>query len=635
MLKHLKQNLLFVCIITASCAFSQLTNTGAQINVPADVYLNAQCDIINENVGTTNGIINNEGVIITSGHINNEGEFLGLPQSYVRLNGAAQNLLGTNTFTFGSLVIEGTDDKQLQIGATISDTLLFVSNNILIGNNDLRLLQNALTFGANNSRFVVTDGIGSLISHSMPTATDFDFPVGDNVNSYKPVIINYTGVVDTFAVRVVDGVTPADPTSVQKTYIIKESNLGTSTADIRLAWNSPSHGTAFDSNQALMYQQQAGVFTLLPGTPGASNNAPITAWFYEASGVQFMSVEADSFIVKSAEPPTITQHPQPDAICEYESATFEVSATAINVMSYQWQVNCDGTWVDLADGGTEPHVSGANDSILLLSNVPYPMDGCQFRCIVSTIAGSTTSDPATLTVYPAPQAIILGDTSICEGETAELTAYLGTSYLWSTGDTTQTIFVSPHITTDYSVTITNDYSCTSEATITVDVTPEFFVYLTSDYEPDHDIIKGQVITFTASPETYDNYDFYVDTSLVQSGGFYIYTTSDVENDQIVTVVASVGHCTASDSIKVRVRPVANAFTPFDKDGRNDIFAKGVHLIIFNRWGQLLYEGVEGWDGTYNGQRVSPGTYYYVMTLNKGEDTELKLTGHVALISLND
>lgn len=63
----------------------------------------------------------------------------------------------------------------------------------------------------------------------------------------------------------------------------------------------------------------------------------------------------------------------------------------------------------------------------------------------------------------------------------------------------------------------------------------------------------------------------------------------------------------------------NAFSP-NGDGINDIYKpktgfKSIvefHAIIFNRWGQKLFEWDDpstGWDGTYNGTPVKDGVYY--------------------------
>ncbi|MBQ4215891.1 MAG: gliding motility-associated C-terminal domain-containing protein, partial [Bacteroidales bacterium] len=66
--------------------------------------------------------------------------------------------------------------------------------------------------------------------------------------------------------------------------------------------------------------------------------------------------------------------------------------------------------------------------------------------------------------------------------------------------------------------------------------------------------------------------------------------------------------------------IPNVFTP-NGDGINDIFFDGMpetELIIINRWGQELYKGLGGWDGTYNGKEMSAGTYFYMITLPNGK-----------------
>ena len=72
----------------------------------------------------------------------------------------------------------------------------------------------------------------------------------------------------------------------------------------------------------------------------------------------------------------------------------------------------------------------------------------------------------------------------------------------------------------------------------------------------------------------------------------------------------------------------NGFSPND-DGINDIYkAKEGYqslvefrAIIFNRWGQKIYEWTDpagGWDGTFHGQDVKQGTYF-VDVVAKGAD----------------
>lgn len=72
----------------------------------------------------------------------------------------------------------------------------------------------------------------------------------------------------------------------------------------------------------------------------------------------------------------------------------------------------------------------------------------------------------------------------------------------------------------------------------------------------------------------------------------------------------------------------NAFTP-NGDGFNDVYAPGIdlpvaaayniRLTILNRWGQVLFEGQNEWDGKVNGALVESGTYYAVIKYNDPND----------------
>jgi gliding motility-associated-like protein len=77
--------------------------------------------------------------------------------------------------------------------------------------------------------------------------------------------------------------------------------------------------------------------------------------------------------------------------------------------------------------------------------------------------------------------------------------------------------------------------------------------------------------------------------------------------------------------------IPNAFTP-DKDGTNDVFLKGYKVKIVNRWGQLLYKGNDGWDGSLdNGKKASPGTYYYIATIPDTDNGTKDVTGVITLV----
>ena len=138
------------------------------------------------------------------------------------------------------------------------------------------------------------------------------------------------------------------------------------------------------------------------------------------------------------------------------------------------------------------------------------------------------------------------DVSICEGETVTLTATGGDFFLWSTGETTASIQVSPSQTTIYTVEVSDGFSYdTDDVTVFVNSTPN------ANVGSDETICEGETVTLTATGgETY----------LWSTGE----TTPSIEvtplENTTYTVTAFNGGCEDSDSVNVEVNPnpVANA-----------------------------------------------------------------------------
>jgi gliding motility-associated-like protein len=89
--------------------------------------------------------------------------------------------------------------------------------------------------------------------------------------------------------------------------------------------------------------------------------------------------------------------------------------------------------------------------------------------------------------------------------------------------------------------------------------------------------------------------------------------------------------------------IPNTFTP-NGDERNNtfqpVFTSGFDpynftLLIFNRWGEVLFESKDakiGWDGTYNGVLVQEGIYSWTVTFkDPNNDRKFRANGHVTLI----
>lgn len=110
-------------------------------------------------------------------------------------------------------------------------------------------------------------------------------------------------------------------------------------------------------------------------------------------------------------------------------------------------------------------------------------------------------------------------------------------------------------------------------------------------------------------------------------------------------------CTDSAEVKVKVDTlvadvfVPNAFSP-NGDGLNDRFIPGFFnqrgykvavFRVFNRWGQVVYDGsgksAQGWDGTdgNKGKPADSGTYYYLLKVAFLNGKEKIVKGDVQLI----
>lgn len=141
------------------------------------------------------------------------------------------------------------------------------------------------------------------------------------------------------------------------------------------------------------------------------------------------------------------------------------------------------------------------------------------------------------------------------------------------------------------------------------------------------------------------YDIY---NWIPSGSTNQYLDVNQEGTYIVSVT-DLNCCTNSDTVEIKFAKLAypTAFNPNSSITDNRTFKvfgnvgaiSKYQMIIFNRWGQLIFESddpTEGWDGTYNGSAAPLGTYVYSSVFTSFESgiqssIDIKNKGIITLI----
>jgi hypothetical protein len=148
-------------------------------------------------------------------------------------------------------------------------------------------------------------------------------------------------------------------------------------------------------------------------------------------------------------------------------------------------------------------------------------------------------------VNPLPDANAGPDVSITNGDSTTLTASGGGFYLWNTGETTESITVSPSATTTYSVTVTN-LGCQSEDEVIVTVNSSTVI---ANAGADETICEGENATLTASGGT----DY-----LWSTGETTATITVNPTTTTIYAVTVSAGGSSDTDDVQVTVNPLPTA-----------------------------------------------------------------------------
>lgn len=317
----------------------------------------------------------------------------------------------------------------------------------------------------------------------------------------------------------------------------------------------------------------------------------------------------------------------PPQVCTGDTVTYSVPYFLSTY--YDWAISA-GTIVDTANN----EIDVVWDSVGTYSLSIFALNEC----------GSGTGTK-TITVIQTQPIDDVEDETICFGQAVSFNAntegfsgyewYEDTVIVWTDFYFT----VTPDSTTTYIIYAQDENGCPSSDSATVFVEYTNYENDTAEYCIGSNTILDAVVT---------------DATYSWSTGETTQTiTTGVAGGYIVTIDPFSEVCNTIKTFIVNeivdgcppIVYIPNAFSP-NGDGVNDftmligVAVSDLHLQIFNRWGEMVYETYDlnamnntsvGWDGKQNGQDAEIGTYVYVLEATGEDGSELFRQGNITLV----
>ncbi|MBV6428267.1 MAG: hypothetical protein KIPDCIKN_02793 [Haliscomenobacter sp.] len=200
---------------------------------------------------------------------------------------------------------------------------------------------------------------------------------------------------------------------------------------------------------------------------------------------------------------------------------------------------------------------------------------------------------------------------------------------------------------NYVVSVGDAQGCTAAVEVTL-VQPDLLLV---DAGTDRLINLGEQIPLQAIPSSLPVAFSWAPADQLSCNSCAAPIAQPLRNVIFSVTVTDPNGCTAQDEVAVFVvknRPlfIPNSFSP-NADGTNDFFtiygglsARSIRLLrIFDRWGELLFEGKDiplgseplGWDGTFRGEPLPSGVYVYYAEVDFIDGEVLPVKGDVSLV----
>ena len=324
--------------------------------------------------------------------------------------------------------------------------------------------------------------------------------------------------------------------------------------------------------------------------------------------------------------------------CEQVLVNIEASSDVASTM-YEWTLNGEVV-------STDPNFEAESGRPNVYTVVATDEFGCQ------------ETETVTVANFEVLAALGANEQVLCLGNSTVLEVQLPQSgsdifdYEWDNADLDlsdpSAPVANPSETTLYQVTISNQFGCSVTETVFVDVVDIDDGIGNALADPDT-IFLGNSTQLAVNDIDGLNYDWTSGGTLDNDNISDPLATPTEDTEYTVTITDDNG-CVTTRTVPVVVLNRAcdepfiffpNAFSP-NGDGENDVlrarakdsFVDEVYWIVYNRWGERVFEANslnEVWDGTYNGELVSPDAYGYYLRINCTDGDTFEKRGNVTVL----
>jgi len=388
--------------------------------------------------------------------------------------------------------------------------------------------------------------------------------------------------------------------------------------------------TIYDSSNfdALVYTDPFPTPTVFP-----LGDSTLIWWVKDEAGNKSYALQAVS--VRDREKPKPRVQGGCPAVIDKIIDENEYSAIVYFNLDY-WD-NCDGTAVkDSLNLSYHPDDKGKNGKDTMIyrpSGSVFPLGETRIRYFIFDKVGNVdTCEFKIIVRHPyRPIDVVLRPSArvICPGQEVVITPQVSGGsgnykYMWKTPRPWTNAIMKdyPLNNTVYELTVDDGVDPPQTKSVSIEVLKTQPVTLTLEGHPMDQIFEGDPVSVTATPG-FSSYKLILNNKVVQEIGLNneVNFQAELGKYQIKVFATDANFCVMQDQLDIEIdsRKLPNVFTP-NFDNINDIFLKGFDLQVFNRAGLVIYQGTEGWDGTYKGKPVPQGTYLYVVRriMNNGE-----------------